>query len=148
MKTKKTTLAQEFIHWQRVDPFCQEAGWVDKTRNVPLALTVAEVSTSGLVILPKEKGTVLNVPGLVIQPAETEEALPGTRRFPVASTARGCDSKVSTAGRPAGPSNFRTVWVHFFALLTIDQLGDPKRVVFVPSPILNANNLKVANFPF
>jgi hypothetical protein len=38
------------------------------------------------------------------------------------------------------------VWVHLVALLTIDQLGDPKRVVFVPSPILNAN--KVANFPF
>ena len=31
------------------------------------------------------------------------------------------------------------VWVHLVALLTIDQLGDPKRVVFVPSPILNAN---------
>jgi hypothetical protein len=67
MKTKKTTLAQELVHWQRVDPFCQEAGWVDKTRNVPLAVTVAEVSTSGFVILPKEKGTVLNVLGLVIQ---------------------------------------------------------------------------------
>ena len=38
------------------------------------------------------------------------------------------------------------VWVHLVALLTIDQLGDPKRVVFVPSTILNAN--KVANFPF
>ena len=38
------------------------------------------------------------------------------------------------------------VWVHLVALLTIDPLGDPKRVVFVPSTILNAN--KVANFPF
>ncbi len=65
----------------------------------------------GSTVLPKdsEKGTVLtrNVLELVIQPADTEEALPGTRRFPVASTARGCDSKVSTAGWPAGPSSFK-----------------------------------------
>ena len=39
MKTKKTTLAQEFI--QRIDPLRQEVGWVGKTGNV------AEVNPSG-----------------------------------------------------------------------------------------------------
>ena len=62
MKTKKTTLAQEFI--QRIDPLCQEVGRVGKTGNV------AEINPSGLVVLPKEKETVLNVFELVIQPAD------------------------------------------------------------------------------
>jgi hypothetical protein len=62
MKTKKTTLAQEFI--QRIDPLRQEVGWVGKTGNV------AEINPSGLVVLPKEKETVLNVLELVIQPAD------------------------------------------------------------------------------
>ena len=62
MKTKKTTLAQEFI--QRIDPLRQEVGWVGKTGNV------AEINPSGLVILPKEKEAVLNVLELVIQPAD------------------------------------------------------------------------------
>jgi hypothetical protein len=87
---------------------------------------VAEVSPSGLAllintVLPKEKGTVLtrNVLELVIQPADTEEASPGTRRFPVASTARGCDSKVSTAGRPAGPSNFKFRFIIIIIIICI-----------------------------
>ena len=50
-KTKKTTLAQEFI--QRIDPLRKEVGWVGKTGNV------AEINPSGLVVLPKEKETVL-----------------------------------------------------------------------------------------